>query len=87
MESYEGSSIRTSSVVAEEAEISPDEKAAAFVNNSPFGAQSSRPQLEAITDSQLNVSAFIGRTTELNYAPVRHNYKPQLDTTIRHYKG
>ena len=39
----------TKSDLAGETEISPEEKTAAFVSNSPFTAQSSRPQLEAIT--------------------------------------
>ena len=79
VDSYEGSSIRTSSSVVEGVEITPEEKAAIFVNNSPFGAQSSRSQLEAITDNLLN--APISETIKPSYAPVKHNqiptYKPQ----------
>ena len=54
VESHEGSSIRTGSSVLEEIEITPEEKAAVFVNSSPFCAQSSKPKLETITDNLLN---------------------------------
>ena len=81
VDSYEGSSIRTGSSVLEEVEITPEEKAAVFVNSSPFCAQSSKPQLETITDNLLNAPMATNETVKPNRAPVEHslnlNYKTQ----------
>ena len=74
VDSYEGSSIRTGSSVVEEVEITPEEKAAVFVNSSPFGAQSSKPRLETFTDNLLN--APISETINPIYVPAKYDPVP-----------